>query len=350
MSYCGRCGSELEPNINFCPKCGSPVNDTSEAVSYTVVSTNSTVVPTGNTVAPVTNSVAPVTQKIHIPLYIGEQKEFPFQGRTLVISSGMDAFNHYRRLFRDYARQAVNSLTAEYCRRVVDLDSFLRDFPVMYQFFRKPLIEAAVNFLPEVGIYDVSLQTFEEQHTKDFCLCGNDMNIMIKSFNMTIEANQNQKIRTYNMMPGLVFSGIGGFATALALNYATSSMMEASIRNANVTPDQRAELFSRLNPNLLMEHAYLDYWRIFLSMTWWMNKRGLDVWYPNDEDNQKANGLFENMCALKLPEEKNPDFVITLLQTNPYSDNYFKYVNWKYAGSEEVAAINKYFGFDGKTV
>ena len=79
MSYCGRCGSELEPNINFCPKCGSPVNDTSEAVSNTVVSTNSTVVPTGNTVAPVGNAVAPVNQKIHIHYIIHLNKMQPLQ-------------------------------------------------------------------------------------------------------------------------------------------------------------------------------------------------------------------------------------------------------------------------------
>ncbi|MBQ9134862.1 MAG: zinc ribbon domain-containing protein [Lachnospiraceae bacterium] len=346
MSYCASCGSLLDPDVKFCPDCGTPVNTFWE----TTVQAAPVVTPV-NTMSPAANTISPSSAtKIHIPLYHGVQREFSFMGRTLIIPAAMDTFNHYRKEFRSHARQAVNALTVEYTNHVFDLDTFLQNFSIMYGHCRKPLLEAAVNLLPEAGIYDVSFEVFEERHTKDFCLCGNDLKIMMDCFNATISANQNKKIQTYNMMPGLVFRGIGGFFAATALNYASASMLEASIRNAHVTPAQRAELFSRLNPNLLMEHAYLDYWRVFLSLTGWMHRRGLDVWYPNDAATTQADGLFQNMCALKLPEEKNPDFVITLLQTNPYSDNYFKYINWKYADSAEVIAINNYFGFDGNNV
>lgn len=352
MSYCASCGSKLEADVKFCPDCGTPINTFSESSvqAAPVAASDNIVSSASNTMSTSAPATPMPVSKVHIPLYQGVRREFPFMGRTLVVSAAMDTFNHYRKEFRAHARQAVNSLSVEYTNHVFDLDTFLQNFSIMYGHCRKPLLEAAVNLLPQAGIYDVSLQVFEERHTKDFCLCGNDLKIMMDCFNATITANQNKKVQTYNMMPGLVFRGIGGFFAATALNYASASMLEASIRNAHVTPAQRAELFSRLNPNLLMEHAYLDYWRVFLSMTGWMNRRGLDVWYPNDAATNQADGLFENMCALKLPEEKNPDFVITLLQTNPYSDNYFKYINWKYAGSEEVTAINNYFGFDGNNV
>ena len=345
MVYCYNCGTELKEEDAFCYKCGEATKKTDSIDVNIVVQevVQEPLVIAKEEIA--TTQTTSVQKGFSIPYYKGVQREFPFMGRTLVVSSGMDTFNYYRQVYRQYARRGSDALKNNYLSYITNLDIFLKHFFPMYLHYRKPLIEATVQIFPEAGIYDISQQMFEEQHTNDFCLCADDVRVMIDSFNKTIEMNQQRKIRNYNMMPGMVFRGLGGIITAAAFNVAITNIAESDIRNANVTPAQRKELFARINVNNLTERAYLDYWRCFLSLTWWMKRRGLDVWYPNEEDNQKGKGLFQNLCAGKLPEEKNTDFLITLLQLNPYNDEYFKYILWKYGRTEEVVRIIEYFGF-----
>ena len=204
-----------------------------------------------------------------------------------------------------------------------------------------------MTIILQSGVYDLSPTQFEDQHTADFCLCGEDVDTIIESFNLTIEANQDKKIRMYNMMPGMVFSGLGGFAAALAVNVAVNKIAEADIRNANVTPKQRAELFGRINFNSLMERAFTDYWRVFLSMTWQLNRKGIDVWYPNERDNESATGLFGNLTSGMLPPDRVPDLLVTLLKLNPYADDPLRYIQQCVGVTYETAPIFEYFGFEG---
>ena len=323
MPFCFKCGTKLFDNAKFCQKCGTPV------------------------AAPPPGGGAQ-NSKIELSLYEGSEKTFGFTGALLTVPSGMDVFNHYRLEFRKLARLQTNKLQEEYTRTITDLDAFLTRFPILYAKHRQPLMDAAMDLFAQAGIYDLSPQQFEEQHSKDFCLCGEDVNIMIDSFNKTIQANQDRKAQGYNLLPGMVFSGLGGFVKALALNVAVTAIAEADIKNANVTPKQRQELFRRINPANLMERAFLDYWRIFLSMTWWMNQRGLAVWYPNVQDNQRATGLYQNLSAGRIPQEKVPEIVVTMLSLNPYVDDYLKYVHQRFGKTEETSAIFSYFGFEGK--
>lgn len=314
----------------FCNKCGTPALKSS---------------------APTQVSAPQVVQSTSVgnydEVYVGVERRFPFMGRTLVVSPGMDAFNYYRTAFRAFARQQAAALEADYRRNVTDLDSFLIEFPKLYAFHRKPLIDCAMSIILQSGVYDLSAQQFEEQHTADFCLCGEVVNTTIESFNLTIEANQDRKARMYNMMPGVVFSGIGGFAAALALNVAVNSIAEADIRNANVTKKQRAELFGRIDTAALMENAFVDFWRVFLSMTWQLNRKGLDIWYPNTEDNTSAEGLLQNLNSGMLPPARTPDLLIRLLQLNPYADDPLIYIRNHVGNTPETVPIFDYFGLDG---
>lgn len=298
MPFCTKCGTKLHDSCKFCIKCGAPVKAAVPAA----------------------------------PLYQGTEYTFPLLGEVLTVSPQMDAFNYYRKEFRRLARVQANALAREYRVKIYDLDSFLVLFPAMYARFRKPLIHAAMDLLESC---DLSVEQFEEQHTADFCLCARDADVIIESFKLTIEANQKGE--------GDMISGLGGFADALAVNQIT----EADIRNTNVTKKQRAELYSRINFNSLMERAYTDYWRVFLSAIWRMNQKGLDVWYPNAQDNQRASGLYQNLIAGRIPEERVPGQLVLLLQLNPYGDEYLKYVNEKFGITEETGPVFEYFGFEG---
>ena len=208
------------------------------------------------------------------------------------------------------------------------------------------MLDLAVDIFPLAGIYDLSPEQFERQHTNDFCLCGEDVDVVIESFNLTIEANQERKVRMYNMMPGVVFSGLAGFAAAIALNAAVTAIAEADIRNADVSRKQRQELYERIDFDVLMDRAFVDYWRVFLSLTWWMNQKGLDVWYPNDQDYARAEGLYQNLLSGRIPQQVLLDQYILLLQLNPYDDNHLQYLLDNAGVTNETAPIFDYFDFD----
>lgn len=321
MAFCTRCGMNLVPHAKFCTRCGAP--------------------------APVVNTAPPKpATPPDLSYYAGQEVCLPFLGRTLTISAEMDAFNHYRKEFRKLARIQHESLKQQYFTRVVNLDAFFLDFPVMYEFYRQPMIDGACNILMQAGLFDISMQQFTNEHVRDFCLCGDDINMMIDSFNKTIEANQESKARGYNMMPGMIFSGIGGFAMALATNVAVNAIAEADIRNADVNPRQRQELFSRIDPNMLLHRAYLDYWRVFLTLTWTMRQRGLPVWYPTDESNQRADGIYQNLNSGRIPADKAPDLTCALLQTSPFNDDYLAFVQQRFGRTEQTTAVLDYFGFE----
>lgn len=317
MPFCTKCGAQLAPENKFCISCGTP-----------------------------TAAIVPMTPTYRFDLHEGTAHEFPLLGETLTITPGMDIFNHYRKEFRKIARQQAAALRSEYCVAIHNLDQFFTDFPDIYRKHRKPLLDAAMDLLTQAEIYDVSPQQFEDEHTEDFCLCSEDVDVLIESFNATIEANQERKARKYDMMPGMIFSGLGGFAAALAVNVAVNKIAEADIRNADVTPAQRAEIYGRLNFDLLMERAYIDYWRVFLSLTWTMKEKGLPVWYPTESQNQSAEGLLQNLSAGRIPQDKVPAQLVKLLQLNPYVEDHMTYVANTYGITAETRAIFDYFGFD----
>lgn len=320
MPFCTKCGMNLQPTSKFCTRCGTPVMPAGPAPG------------------------AGYTPLPKVTYYVGQQVTLPFLGGSFVVSAPMDAFNYYRREFRKLARIQMENLRREYFAMVRDLDTFLLNFPVMYSHFRQPLIDAACDILVQAGIYDVSVQQFSDDHKNDFCLCGEDMDIMIDSFNKTIEANQERKARGYNMMPSLIFRGLGGIALAFATNVAINAIAEADIRNANVTPKQRQELFARIDPNMLLHRAYLDYWRVFLTLTWLMQQRGVPMWYPTEDSNQRSNGIYQNLIGGRIPAEKVPEMAAALLQIHPFHDDHLALVERQFGCTDQTAALFAYFG------
>ena len=316
----------------FCSNCGKPVGETDVFCSGC-----------GNKLRAPTASVACNSGLPHVDLYSGTQVELPLLSEKIVVSAGMDIFNYYRKWFSVFAKQKAMELRAEYCMRIMDLDSFLTVFPEIYQKHRRPLIDAAMDVLGKAGIYDISLEQFEAQHTADFCLCGEDIDTIIESFNLTIEANQDKKIKMYNMMPGMVFRGIGGFAAALAVNAAVNAIAEKDIKNADVSQKQRAEIFSRVNLDVLMERAYIDYWRVFLSLTYILNQRDFGVWYPTDQSNSRAEGLYQNLVTGRIPPDKVLSQFAQLCTLNPYNENYLNFLTQVYGFTAETKAISDYF-------
>ncbi len=317
--YCIKCGNQIGEGAQFCTQCGS-------AVSGFV------------------SSGAIYAKKLkEIEMFDGDEKSFEILSNTLIVSREICAFNYYRREFYKFAKIKSNDLKSEYIERINNLDTFLTEFPEIYAKHLSPILDMAHKLIISHGIYDLSLEQLTSQHTADFCLCQEDIDITIESFNKTIEANQDRKIRTYNMMPSMVFRGLGGFATALAMNVAVNSIAKADIERANVTSKQRAELFGRIDFDILMERAFIDYWRVFLSLTWQLKQHGVSIWYPTEENNQRATGIYQNLVSGLIPSDKKGELIIAILQSNPYLDGIMEYLVENYPLSDEVKVVQNFF-------
>ncbi len=319
MIYCPNCNTQIAENEAFCHACGCP---------------NPMMAP----------PIQPAMPRIELPLYEGQAVELPIPGGVVHVSPELDAFNFYRKTMRCYAIQQSNMLREEYYREIRDLDSFLTRFPHIYTKHRFPLLDAAMNNIVASGIYDLSFEQFEAQHTEDFCLCGEDVEIMVESFNATIDANRERKAQTYNMMPGIIFSGgIGAIAAAFAVNVAVNKIAEEDIKRADVTPRQRAELFARIDTGALIERAFTDYWRVFLSMIWEMRKRGAQIWYPTEENNRRAEGIYSNLVSGRLPYDRIPEMTSAVLAANPYTDGIGDFLRRGFVPTPEINAVLEYF-------
>lgn len=286
----------------------------------------------------------PIVKPIKIPYYTGKEIIFNLNGEKICISAEMDAFNFYRRVFRKLAAQASDTLKKQYKYEITNLDRFLMDFSPLYFSYRKPIIEAAIGILTQAEIYDISLSLFDEMHTAEFCLCGEDYKTVINNFNETLENNQINTERGFDMLPTIFFSGVGGIIVGTALNVTINGIAESTIKNAKVSASQRKKLFSQINTDHLMERAFLDYWRIFLTLINILRQHGKSIWYPDNTEIAKANGIFMNLQEERIPEAKRLEALINVLQTNPFSDDYMDYIKKTYGKTEETQIILKYFG------
>lgn len=287
----------------------------------------------------------PIVKQINIPYYKGRDVELQLNNKIIYIPADMDVFNFYRKIFRKIAKQASAALKIQYIHEITDLDGFLTDFTALYFSYKKPIVEAAINILIQADIYDVSLTTFDEMHTADYCLCGEDYKFVIDAFNATIKENQIKTAKEFGMLPNLFFSGIGGLIAGTVLNVAICGIEESAIKNAKVYPLQRKKIYEQIDVENLMHRAYLDYWRVVLTLCSILKQRGRTMWYPDKEHNAIANGIFENLKENRISEEKKLEALIEVLQTNPFSEDYFDYIERQYGKTEETIKIMSYFGY-----
>ena len=276
--------------------------------------------------------------------------QFPFFGNTLFIDSKMDEFYTYRKAFKNKASQLTSLVQRDYKNHVRNLDEFFSNFPKMYCHYRNPVIDSVIKLFMSYDIYDISKEQFEEFHNKKFCTCNLIFDDITKQFNDLIVANQNRKIRNYNMLPGVFFSGITGIVAATAVNVAVTNMMESSIRNANVSRSQRIGLFNKIDKGLLFERVHLDYWYSHLSMFLMLQERGVSTWYVNGEIADRAEGMMNNLKNNLVPKEKVKSVLLQILQTYPIQEGLFQYLNKEFPGEPEIIAINNYFGYDGNDI
>ncbi len=284
--------------------------------------------------------------------FVGEGKEFPIGDKVLMIPVEMDLFNSYRLKFRELASECADNAKEETTRKVQNLLTYLEFFPKIYDKYLDVMINKAIDILVAEEVWTVTHDSFLAQHKKDFHNIQDDLNATLKSIQLTSQNNQKSVASLTGLVPHLVGGGFGfkgamkGIAKATAFNIVRDTA-EASLVNgaSQLNQAQQNELYGRIRFDVLIERAFLDYWRVFLSLTYTLKSAGKQMWYPSQDNMTKASNIFQNLSNPNFPEGKKLEMFLEILKTNPYKLDYQKFMINQWGETEQTVAIKNYFGF-----
>lgn len=297
-------------------------------------------------------SIPPIEQELWEPIK-GEVRMFPLNGGILEISADMDMFNSYRLRFEELALKCANRAKARYQTKIRDFVSFVEFFPEIYGENLGPIIQRALDILISEGIWSVTYETLFEQHLNDFHLAFDDYNVLLESVELTIQQNQKAVAGVMSFVPNLVGGGFGvkgalkGVAMAGVFNAVRDGIENSAVKNAaNIRPAQQAELYGRINPDVLFTRMYTDYYNVLYSLIWTLNKNGHNIWWPRKDVDQQAKNIFCNLSNPNFPQERISSILIDLIKSNPYSPEYYDFALSRFGNSEELIKIKEYFGYE----
>lgn len=280
----------------------------------------------------------------------GAEKQFTLNGKTLVIPANMDAFNTYRTKFYELARVCADNARKEYDKKVQNLTTYLEFFPKIYNKHLGVVTQRATDILISESIWTVTKESFTNQHIDDFHMAIEEYLVTTESVELTVQANQNRVSTAMSFVPNLVGGGFGvkgaakGIATATAFNLVRDGAEAGLLKGASqINQAQQLELYQRINPDNLFELVFIDFWRVFLSLTFTLNQNGKAIWYPTDDLAQQANNIFQNLSNPNFPQDKVLDVFFDILKTNPYVEDYHNFMFAKFGDTAETQAIKNYF-------
>ncbi len=280
----------------------------------------------------------------------GAEKQFTLNGKTLIIPANIDAFNTYRIKFHKLARMCADNARKEYDKKVQNLTTYLEFFPDIYSKHLKVLTKQAVDILISEGIWTITQDSFTEQHINDFHVAIEEYNVTIESVELTIQANQNRVSTAMSFVPNLIGGGFGikgaakGIATATAFNLVRDGAEAGLLKGASqINHAQQLELYQRINPDDLFEFVFIDYWRVFLSLTFTLNQNRKPIWYPDADLAQQASNIFQNLSNPNFPQDKILDVFFDILKADPYDEDYHNFMFAKFGDTAETQAIKNYF-------
>lgn len=284
--------------------------------------------------------------------YIGESKDFYIEDQLFTVSVEMDLFNQYSHFFKPFARELADKVKMESSKQIHDLLTFLILFPKIYIRYLDYLINKALDILVAEEIWTIGHDDLWNKHVKEFHLAPDYVDNIANVVKQTMSNNQVKAQAVMSLVPHLVGGGFGfkgavkGIAAASVFNFARDSAEIGMLQHASqLTPEQRSELYSRIDFDYLTEQTFKDYWKVCFTLTDILHSLGSNVWFPSDEKISKANSIFDNLSNPNFPDERKAEMFIEILKTNPYDSKYHKYMFEKWGENEQTLALNSYFGF-----
>lgn len=254
-------------------------------------------------------------------------------------------------MFRGLALRYTDEAEVAYHANIHDFDTFIEFFMKIYDSKLDPLIKNAVDLLISQGVWTATYESFWKEHKAEFHLAIDDYDTMIDQFNFMLENNQKNISNIMGFVPNLVGGGFGltgalkGIAKATAFNLVRDGIEINALKNANVKPAQRLELYQRIDPEELLDHVFMDYWHVFLSLVWTLIQNGHNIWWPDQESDRQSERIFQNLYHPSFPQNQILNAILDMISRNPYHPEYYQFLTSRFGNTGEVVAIKNYFGY-----
>lgn len=95
----------------------------------------------------------------------------------------------------------------------------------------------------------------------------------------------------------------------------------------------------------LLDHVFTDYWRVFLALIWLLIQNGQDIWWPEQELDQRSESIFQKLRHPSFPQDKILYAILDVITANPYHAKYYQFLTAWFGCMQEVSAIKNYFGY-----
>lgn len=288
-------------------------------------------------------------------LVTGSAHEFPLLGKTLTVNENWDVFNSYRTMYMECAARYTQQMKKKYIKRITNFDSFMRFYLPLYKEYLDKIINKTTDILVSAGVWTETSESIMQRHIENNHLAMDDYTSMYESLVATVQSNKQSIEAVTSFVPNLVGGGFGlkgavkGIATATAFNLLRDGAESALIDSMNISGVQKSELYSRINQKVLFDRAFLDLWRVFLTLIDILNENGKNVWRPNDSDSAKADNIMKNVSNPNFPQEQFPDVMVAVIGMNPYKRSVYELLRSRGADANEVSAISEYFGYTDNT-
>ena len=282
----------------------------------------------------------------------GVNREFALSGATLDIPSNMDRHNSYRLMFKHFAEDCSACARTEYNKKVFSLDTYLKHITKIYEHYMEEACNKAIQILVSDGIFHISQAELMNRHAEKYHLVIDDIAVTLKSIELTLRNNQQAAAGYMSLVPNLIGGGFGikgaakGIATATVFNTIRDSVEVGLVNGANkLKPAQKKELFRRINPNILFDHFFKDYWWVFLTLVEILNENGKDIWTQNADSFKYADATFSNFENPNFPKEQLTEILIKTILMKPYDKRFYEFLLKNYGKTDETSDIIKYFDF-----
>lgn len=282
----------------------------------------------------------------------GAARAFTLCGEELQIPQELDVFNSYRLTFRKLAVDCTECVKAEFEKRINNLNTYIQIFPNLYRHYLDLMIGKAMEIMVAEGVWSATTESFSKEHTENFHLVAADILTTMQSIEATMQANQQA---TENMIKevtrfadniGLNKNRSGNATIERISNMPGNIARKAAIQSAaSINLAQQIELYNRINHDILFEHVFLDYWRVFLTLVAHLKIAGKDIWWAADEVTEQANNIFANLKNPAFPKDKLVTVYLEILNTQPYNKDYYTFMVSQFGDNAEIAAIKDYFGY-----
>lgn len=281
----------------------------------------------------------------------GAARAFPLCGEELQIPQELDVFNSYRLTFRKLAVDCTECVKAEFEKRINNLNTYIQIFPNLYRHYLDLMIGKAMEIMVAEGVWSATTESFSKEHTENFHLVAADILTTMQSIEATMQANQQA---TENMI-----KEVTRFADNIGLNSSSGNAVIDRISNmpgniarkaaiqsaASINLAQQIELYNRINHDILFEHVFLDYWRVFLTLVAHLKIADKNIWWATDEATEQANRIFADLKSGTFPGTNPAAVLLEILKTQPYNKDYFTFMLTQLGENAETAAIQDYFGY-----